>query len=157
MNLRRHRTMRDDRWVEPRTSLIGREPELARIEGHVRSTQLVTLSGPGGVGKTRLAIETARRLEPEAGGGVHVVDLAPLPLDSTRDEVGEALVSTMGLTSIESVVGALQQQPTLLLFDNCEHLRDGVAELVESLLEVDSELRVLATSRIALDLSLIHI
>ncbi|MGI5421517.1 BTAD domain-containing putative transcriptional regulator [Actinomadura luteofluorescens] len=138
------------------TSFIGREEELRRVGRMLADGRLVTLLGPGGAGKTRLAIEAAAR----DGGEVCFVDLAPV----VPGEVGKALLGALGLReggmlpapgeqppdAVERLVTALEGRRVLLVLDNCEHVVAPVAELTHRLLSACPELRVLATSREAL-------
>lgn len=135
------------------TRFIGRESETADLEQQVRDARLVTLVGPPGAGKTRLAAAASE----EAGGafrdGVHPVALAGV--SAPGDVLGE-LATRLGVragreTLTDALLGALHGQETLLLLDNCEHVAGAVAELVERLLTTAPGVRVLATSRIPLD------
>ncbi|WP_440087037.1 BTAD domain-containing putative transcriptional regulator [Streptosporangium sp. LJ11] len=138
------------------TGFVGRERERATIGELLEKARLVTLTGPGGVGKTRLAIEVARR-QP---GEVCFVDLAPLG-DGTR--VPQAVGLALGLREYGLLPGSadpfgrlvaeLEGRRMLLVADNCEHLLDEVARLVHRLLAACPELRVLATGREALGIT----
>lgn len=138
------------------TSFVGRGSELNELEQLLRGSRLVTLTGVGGVGKTRLALETGKRLLPDFPDGVFVCDLAPLaeaelvPRDVAR-VLGVA--EQTGATITERLVGALRDSDLLLLLDNCEHLRQPCADLSHTLLTRCPDLRILATSREALGLS----
>ncbi|MET7392430.1 BTAD domain-containing putative transcriptional regulator [Dactylosporangium sp. NPDC005572] len=123
--------------------LVGRAEALAELRALLPQQRLVTLIGPGGVGKTRLAIEAARSQD-----GVHLVELAPLP---TGDEhLAEHILSTLAIReegdATERLVAALRLSRTLLL-DNCEHVVEPAAALVGRLLRDVPGLSVLATSR----------
>jgi predicted ATPase/DNA-binding SARP family transcriptional activator len=140
------------------TSFVGREEELARIAGS-RGSRLITLVGPGGTGKTRLAVEAAGR-EP---GEACFVDLAPPAESGTTAGRGEADVARVVLGAlgvreggmqaphtvdpVRRLVAALAGQETLLVLDNCEHVITAAATLVRALLDDCPRLRVLATSR----------
>ncbi len=140
----------------PLTSFIGRDADLARIDALLAAGRLVTVLGPGGAGKTRLAVEAARRHEDR--DGARMVDLASV---TEPAEVGAAVLAGIGLrggamfdarTRVEGdeldvLVGELGGRECLLLVDNCEHLIDAVAHLVTGLLSRCPRLRVLATSR----------
>ncbi|MFJ8310004.1 MULTISPECIES: ATP-binding protein [unclassified Streptomyces] len=151
--------------IRPRlTSFVGRETELAAIRAELSASRLVTLTGPGGTGKTRLAEQAAnthpsRRTAPAASAWL--VELAPL---DHPEAVPGAVVSALGLRETallgrESQAAAsgdptarliedLSQRPgTLLVLDNCEHVIDAAAHLAETLLTHCPNLRVLATSR----------
>ena len=138
------------------TSFVGREQDLLDLQRLLHTRRLVTLSGPGGVGKTRLAVRCARDLSFDYPDGVWFVDLAPLT-DPTR--VGRTLAAVLSLhqgslrrRGVSSLAEALQRKRCLLVLDNCEHLLEACAELVASLLRSCKDIRVLATSRQPLDL-----
>ena len=117
----------------PTTSLIGRESEVAELQAAVKAHRLVTLTGVGGVGKTRLATEVAARLGFEFSDGVWLFELAAVTDPSAvADAVAAVLgiVQQPGRTVIESVACALEGRSRLLVFDNCEHVVDSVADLV---------------------------
>jgi predicted ATPase/DNA-binding SARP family transcriptional activator len=139
----------------PLTACLGRDRELADVLDLIANHRLVTLVGPGGAGKTRLSIEVAHALTATSPDGVWLVDLA-----AVRDETGAlmAFVRTLGLDegvlagtpapgSADEVALALGDRRMVLLVDNCEHVVDEVARLVETLLARCPDLRVLATSR----------
>jgi len=145
------------------TSFVGRERELDEISASLGTSRLVTLVGPGGVGKTRLAIRAATRHRRAFPDGIWLVDLGALR-DPTllaehlaaalglRDETGRWLVATLS--------DYLSQRRLLLLLDNCEHLLDPCASLVRALLQAGSGVRILATSREPLAItaeSLVHV
>jgi predicted ATPase/class 3 adenylate cyclase len=139
-----------------RSVFVGRERELAFVAGLVRSARLVTLTGVGGVGKTRLAIQMAAGLAGEFPGGVWLAELAPL-IDAAL--VPSAVSSAVGapvvghVDSTEAVCRFLAQRRSLLVLDNCEHVIDAAAELVDRLLSSAPRVRVLATSREALEVT----
>lgn len=151
---------------DPRTSFVGREDEVAALGERLRELRLVTLTGVGGAGKTRLALEVARRSLDEFSDGVFFADLSPLT-DGTA--VMNAVAEALGMppargpaggaaASVEAnVIGFLRQRHVLLILDNCEHLLDECAELVDRLLADAPRLAVLATSREALALEGEHI
>jgi predicted ATPase len=142
------------------TSFVGREEELGRVLELLGRQRLVTLTGPGGVGKTRLAVEAARRLAGDGltPDGTWLVELARLrdnrliPL-VVLDVLGVAeerprLDAPAGTADAEDrLLVALELRRALLVLDNCEHLADPVARLVERVLAACPEVRVLATSR----------
>ena len=138
------------------TSLIGRDSEVAEIEAAVRVHRLVTLTGVGGVGKTRLAIEVATRLADEFPDGAWVFELAAV---SDPAAVPDAVAAVLGITQqpgkdmSESVAAALEGRMRLLVFDNCEHVLDAAADLVEAIRVQSSTVRILATSREGLRLA----
>jgi predicted ATPase/class 3 adenylate cyclase len=132
------------------TSLIGRESEVAEVEVAVKAHRLVTLTGVGGVGKTRLAMEVAAHLVDEFPDGVWVFELAAV---ADPASVPDAVAAVLGIvqqadkTVSESVASALEGRSRLLVFDNCEHVVDSVADLVEAILAASATVKVLATSR----------
>jgi predicted ATPase len=132
------------------TSLIGRESEVAEIEAAVRSHRLVTLTGVGGVGKTRLAMEAAGQLAGEFPDGVWVFELAAV---TDPAAIPDAVAAVLGITQqsgstvSESIAAALQGRVRLLVIDNCEHVLDAAADLIEAILTQSATVRVLATSR----------
>ncbi len=117
------------------TSLIGRESEVAEIEAAVKAHGLVTLTGVGGVGKTRLATEVAVRLGDEFPDGVWFFELAAVTDPAAiPDAVAAVLGITqqLGKTVSESVAAALEGRVRLLVIDNCEHVLDAAADLIEA-------------------------
>jgi predicted ATPase/DNA-binding SARP family transcriptional activator/tetratricopeptide (TPR) repeat protein len=136
----------------PIDSFVGRVRERAGVAALVSTDRLVTLTGPGGSGKTRLAVEVGRDLH-DSGVHVCVVDLAPL---TTPELVGETVAEALGVRGgpgqdlVETVAAALSGQDTVLLLDNCEHLAGACAAFVRPLLAAAPGLRVLATSREAM-------
>jgi predicted ATPase/DNA-binding SARP family transcriptional activator len=135
----------------PITSFVGRKPLMADVGTVLSRHRLVTLTGPGGSGKTRLAVEVARQALGTFPGGVWLVDLAPLRDPATlvgavADVFG--VVSQPGVDRTDGLVGALAcRAPTLIVLDNCEHLASAPARLSQRLLVRCPRLRVLATSR----------
>jgi predicted ATPase/DNA-binding NarL/FixJ family response regulator len=128
----------------PLTSLVGRAHELQAVGQTLGRTRLVTLTGPGGVGKTRLALELAHRRPEGRTEGVWLVDLTAGP--GTAD-VAAQTARTLGVRDPGALPRALADRDVLLVLDNCEHLIDACAELVTSLLTACAGVRVLATSR----------
>jgi non-specific serine/threonine protein kinase len=134
----------------PLTSFIGRGPELAELQRLLGGTRLLTLTGAGGVGKTRLALEGARRLAGEYPDGVWLVELAAL---TDSGSVPQAVADVFGVREQpgralrETLLAALRNRRLLLVLDNCEHLVQACAELAEALLRTCPELHVLAASR----------
>jgi predicted ATPase/DNA-binding SARP family transcriptional activator/DNA-binding CsgD family transcriptional regulator len=139
----------------PRTSLVGREREMVKVKRELAMTRLLTLTGAGGSGKTRLALEVARDLVGAYPDGVWLVELAGL---TERTLVPQAVAGASGVLEhpgeplIDTLVDTLQVRNLLLVVDNCEHLVEDAARLVDVLLVSCPRLRVLATSREALDL-----
>ncbi|MBB5167437.1 NB-ARC domain-containing protein [Mycobacterium sp. AZCC_0083] len=132
------------------TSLVGREAEVAEIEAELGNHRLVTLTGVGGVGKTRLATEVAMRLVDEFPDGIWVFELATV---ANPAAVPDAVAAVLGITQqagktvSESVAATLEGRVRLLVFDNCEHVLDAAADLVEAILAQSATVTILATSR----------
>ena len=132
------------------TSFIGRESEVAELQAALKAHRLVTLTGVGGVGKTRLATEVAARLADEFPDGVWFFDLAAV---TDPAAVPDAVAAVLGITQqpgksvSDSVAAALEGRVRLLVFDNCEHVVDTVADLVEAILVASSTVTIVATSR----------
>ncbi len=136
----------------PLTSFIGRRRERAELTEMIRNDRQVTAVGPGGVGKTRLALSVAAEVAEEFSDGVWFVDLVPITspdIDVVAGTVGLALGlgEQPGRGMDESVLAALADRHALLVLDNCEHVRDGVAPFIERLLAACPRVTVLATSR----------
>ena len=153
----------------PLTSLVGREDQVAQVKALTGENRLVTLTGPGGVGKTRLAAEVASRVGAEAGCGVWLVDLARL------NDAGDLPYAALTATGIRdrllsgsrggdpgeaaapdpygSLVRGLSPRAGLIVLDNCEHLIDAVAGLADAVLSGCPGVSVLATSREALGIT----
>lgn len=134
----------------PLTSFIGRVSEQAALTEMLTAQRQVTAVGPGGVGKTRLALAVAADATGEYSDGVWFVDLVPV---TDPGMIATAVAGTLGLGEqpgrdmTESVVAALADRHTLLVLDNCEQVLDGVALFLELLLANCPRLTVLATSR----------
>jgi predicted ATPase/DNA-binding SARP family transcriptional activator len=132
------------------TSFVGRERELAEVRRLLVRGRLVTLTGPGGCGKTRLAVEAAAGRLRDFPDGVWLVELAPLMDDSLIPHaVGSALGLQLGAghPPAEALALQLRTRKLLLVLDNCEHLIDSCARLADKLLRSSPELTILATSR----------
>jgi len=132
------------------TSFVGRVEELDEIEREVRVQRMVTLTGVGGVGKTRLAIQVAAALAAEFADGVWLCELAPADEREALTEVVALALGVAvrpGLTRTESIVEYLRDREALLLVDNCEHLLDAAAEFTTSVLSAAPRVKILATSR----------
>ena len=132
------------------TSFVGRHSEMSELRQSVEGNRLVTLTGAGGAGKTRLAVEVAAQLTAEFGDGVWYVDLAPI----TNPAVAPVSVArTLGLpdqpgrSTVDTLVLFFGAKTMLLILDNCEHLLDACGSLVVELLGACPELTILATSR----------
>ncbi len=137
------------------TSFVGRASEVAGVREALASSRLVTLVGPGGIGKTRLGVEAARHAFADHPDGVWLVELASL---SDPALVPHAVAAVLGVRErpecalLDTLAAWLANKRLLLVLDNCEHLVDACAALVERLLPAAANLRVLATSREALDI-----
>jgi non-specific serine/threonine protein kinase len=138
------------------SSFVGRERELAEVKRLLEKTRLLTLTGSGGCGKTRLALAAASELVEGFEDGVWMVELAPLA-DPTL--VPQAVASTLGVSEqpgrslIDTLSDYLASKKVLLVLDNCEHLIEACAALAETLLQFCLDLRILATSREALGIT----
>jgi predicted ATPase/DNA-binding SARP family transcriptional activator/DNA-binding CsgD family transcriptional regulator len=138
----------------PRTSFVGRERELLEINRALAMTRLLTLTGVGGSGKTRLALEVAKELVGIYPDGVWLIELAPL---SEIESVPQAVAGALGMSErpgeslIDTLVDYLRRKQALLVLDNCEHVIEDAARLADVLLSSCPELRILATSREALN------
>ncbi|WP_330286136.1 ATP-binding protein [Streptomyces sp. NBC_00576] len=134
----------------PISTFVGRRRETAEVRRRLETARLLTLTGPGGVGKTRLAMEATAASVKEFPGGVWLVDLTPVQDPSA---VASAIVYALrlaeqgSLAGLEQLAGYLSRRRALLVLDNCEHLLDACAQVVVGLLSAAAELRVLATSR----------
>ncbi|MFC3544739.1 BTAD domain-containing putative transcriptional regulator [Nonomuraea ferruginea] len=133
------------------SKLIGRGDALAEVRSLVREERLVTLTGTGGVGKTRLALEVAGEPAEEFPDGAWLVELAPL--DRRTASLPEAVMAALGIRQDDAaapadrLADALRARRMLLVLDNCEHVVEQAAELAARLLRAAPGLRVLATSR----------
>jgi len=136
-----------------RTSFVGREQELLELAGALTEHRMVTLVGPGGCGKTSLAIEATRRAGGGFPDGICVVELALL---SDAELVPGAVGAALGVQGkpdrplLETVADWLRRRRMLLVLDNCEHVADAAAATCDELLRRCPEVHVLATSREAL-------
>jgi predicted ATPase len=134
----------------PTTSFIGRESEVAELQTTLKAHRLVTLTGVGGVGKTRLALEVAAGVADEFPDGVWLFELAAVADPAAVPDAVAAVLSITqqpGKSVAESVAAALEGRVRLLVLDNCEHVRDAVADLVEAILAHSATVKVVATSR----------
>ena len=153
-----HASPRGSRRLLPSTglALIGRESTLDELESVVATSRLITLTGPGGVGKSTLAVEVARRLGPEFRDGVRMVEFAPLAdEDSVVAAVAQAVDAERRFerSLTQAVVDVLSTQDILLMLDNCEHLVTGVAALVTDIVRWCPQVTIIATSREPLGLA----
>ena len=138
------------------SSFVGRETELAEVAAALTGSRLVTLTGVGGIGKTRLALHAAADLLPRHRDGVWLCELAPV---GDPGAIVEALAGALGVRprmgqSLDaSLLDFLRAKDLLLILDNCEHLLDPVAQLVGQILQASQKVSVLATSREGLALA----
>ena len=139
---------------DQRTAFVGRDREMVELKRALAMTQLLTLTGTGGLGKTRLALEVASDLVGAYPDGVWLVELAPL---SDGKLVPQAVADALGVEErpgqslAESLVDDLRKKTVLVVLDNCEHLIEAAAQLVDALVSACPHLRVVATSREALE------
>jgi predicted ATPase/class 3 adenylate cyclase len=139
-----------------RTSLIGRETEVAEIAALIGKSALVTLVGSGGIGKTRISLQVGANLLDGSGDGVWFIELAPL---ASGDYIPTAIASAMNITldrdadPLRALTSALKAKHALLIFDNCEHLVEPTARVVAAILASCPRVRVLASTRQALGIS----
>jgi predicted ATPase/DNA-binding SARP family transcriptional activator len=134
----------------PRTSFVGRERQMVEVKRTLAMTRLLTLTGAGGSGKTRLALEIARDLIGTYPDGVWLVELAPLVEGELVPETVAEILGVReqpGRSRLETLLDALRDKEMLLVLDNCEHLIDAAARLADVLLSSCPHVRVLATSR----------
>ena len=138
------------------TSFVGREKEIDEIRGLLKTSHLVTLTGSGGTGKTRLSIEVGTQLLTNFQHGVWLIELAPL---SDESQIIPALAQTFGLQELpfnplkNLVMDYLRDKKLLLILDNCEHLIAACAKLTDELLHQCAGLKILASSREALGIA----
>jgi predicted ATPase/DNA-binding SARP family transcriptional activator len=138
------------------TSFVGRNDDLDRVLMALRGARLVTLAGPGGAGKTSLGVEAARRAGPGFADGVWLVRLAPVTepemlIHAFADGLGLSIEGgTVAHRPRDVLVSRLTGRDALIVLDNCEHLIEPVAALVQTILERCPKVRILATSREAL-------
>lgn len=138
------------------TTFVGRRKELTEARAAVSRSRLTTLTGPGGVGKTRLGIETAQRSERHFKDGTWMVDLGSL---NRGAPISPAVASALAIpdqsnrTALERVVNYLRDKELLLFLDNCEHVLPGTVDLVDRVLATSPGVRILTTSREPLNMA----
>jgi predicted ATPase len=141
------------------SSFVGREDAVAEIEAALATARLVTLTGAGGVGKTRLSIRVGEQLAPDYPDGVWFVELAGLAAGADLALVAQTVAQVLGVREqpgrplLDTLRESLRPKRLLLILDNCEHLLAASAALAAFLLEAAPELRVLATSRQSLGIT----
>src|SRR5829696_6749277 len=138
------------------TSFVGRERELEQLRQVLEETRLLTLTGAGGCGKTRLALQTVADCLGGYPDGVWWVELAPL---AEPELLGDALTAALGIrpfpgrTALQAACAHLAARRAVVVLDNCEHLLEAAAQAADALLQACPRLTVLATSRAPLGLS----
>ncbi len=132
------------------TALLGRDVELSQLGEVLATVPLLTLTGPGGVGKTRLAMQLGERSTDAHPDGVWLCDLAPIREDAL---VAEAVTTALDVqrrqdrTTIEGLIEVLQSRRLLIVLDNCEHVLAPIREVIEAVLRACPDVRIVATSR----------
>jgi len=145
-----------DNLPTPLSAFIGREQEITEVKKLLSANRLFTLSGPGGCGKTRLALKVAQELLGDFEDGIWFIDLASLYEPAL---VPQTVASTLGVyeqsgrTFLEVLSDYLLSRRVLLVFDNCEHLISPCARLAEGILQKCTDVKILATSREALGIT----
>ena len=132
------------------TSFVGRDEELAEVDKLIRGAQLVTLTGAGGAGKTRLALKVAEALSDEFADGVWFVELSTVTdpdLVATEAAYALGIQEQLGMAVRDTLFEHLARKAALLVIDNCEHLISAAAEFVNDLLSAAPDCKVIATSR----------
>jgi predicted ATPase/class 3 adenylate cyclase len=132
----------------PPRRLVGRDEDIDHVERLLRSGRLVTVTGAGGTGKTRLAVEVASRTRGSYSDGVWLIQLAAV----TADAVGPLVLSTLGVPP-SAGLAALAERECLIVLDNCEHIAAAAADAAVSILRAAPRLKILATSRTALEVT----
>src|SRR5579859_6241926 len=136
--------------VTPLTSFVGRERETVELKELLASTRHLTLTGIGGIGKTRLATRVARDVLDSFSDGVWLIDLAPL---ADADLLPSAIATTLairdeaGQPTFSALLSALRSRQVLLVLDNCDHLINACADFAQTLLQSCPDVTILATSR----------
>jgi predicted ATPase/DNA-binding CsgD family transcriptional regulator len=144
----------------PATSFVGRRADLDAVRERLTESRLVTLTGPGGVGKTRLALEAGTAVRRAFPDGVWLVDLSAV---AEPGRVADSVLATLGVlerstsAALDALGHHLARSTALLILDNCEHVVEGCAEVASRLLAVSSGLRLLATSRTTLSVAGEHL
>jgi predicted ATPase/class 3 adenylate cyclase len=135
------------------TSFVGREKEIEDIKERIKTAPLLTLTGSGGCGKTRLSLQVAAEVLDSFPDGVWLVELAPLSDPALVPQTVAEVVSVRespGESIIKTLVGALKEKRLLLVLDNCEHVLESSARLVDAILKACPKVKILVSSREAL-------
>ncbi|MDQ6931547.1 MAG: hypothetical protein M3160_00060 [Candidatus Eremiobacteraeota bacterium] len=138
------------------TSFVGRERDVAQVKNLIERHSLLSLLGTGGIGKTRLALQVGSELIDQFADGVWFADFAPI---SDRELVASVLAKTLGISQAEgrrvdeSIAPWLKRKKLLLILDNCEHVLDQVASIVDMILKTAKDVKTLTTSRQALGIN----
>ena len=135
------------RLPAPLTAVVGRDAERAEVRERLRSSRLVTLVGPGGVGKTTMALDVAAGVAPALADGAVVVDLAGAGPDDVDQAVAAAFGTEAGGDPLQPVAAALAGADVLVVLDNCEHVLAEAARVAVALLRAGPGVRILATSQ----------
>jgi predicted ATPase len=138
------------------TTFIGREKEMQSVKDLISEHRLVTLTGAGGCGKTRLAIQFASQVVPDYADGVWMVELAPVTVPEHIDQaIAEVfrIKEQPGSTLLQIITHYLENKNLLLILDNCEHLITACSEIVEQILKSTEHVTILSTSREALNVA----
>jgi predicted ATPase/DNA-binding winged helix-turn-helix (wHTH) protein len=133
----------------PLTTLLGRDNELRALQQLITANRLTTITGPGGIGKTRLAVEVGRRLLASFSERVQLVEMGMI---GERDNIWPAIARALGVEATDvgltaESCAALQSQRLLLIVDNCEHLTEAIAGAVETLLRIGDGIHICVTSQ----------
>ena len=132
------------------TTIVGREAEVPEVQTVLKAHRVVTLTGVGGVGKTRLAVEVAARSSTDFPDGVFMIELAAVSDPAAVPDAVAAVLGIIqqpGMSLIDSVAAALEGRSRLLVFDNCEHVLNATADVIEAILARSATVKILATSR----------
>ena len=146
----RHDAPESPSFPVPLGTLVGRDDEIIQVLERLAGTRLLTVTGPGGVGKTRFAVELAQRLVGRYGDRRWMIDLSTVSDERAVDAVIAGTIRVQpraGVNPLESVTDHLRTGPALLVVDNCEHLAWVVAQSIASILRSCPEVTVIATSR----------
>lgn len=137
-----------------RRELVGRDAEKAAVTSQLQDGRIVSIVGPGGAGKTSLAIDAAMDLQRSFDGGIWLCEFAPVQEDQVESTVLGAIDSTAGAGAVDAarIADRIGDRPTLIILDNCEHVIGSAARLARELFDLAPNLALLITSREALEL-----